>query len=120
MSKPARFRVRPGYQSENLLVEMLGDHRGVGFPDVAVILSGALQAERQPHPERLDRIEVGAVDRFISYWVYAGGAYEIDDDWGGLFISAAEKNRIVLSDIEQALLATGQFVKADVDFPQFR
>jgi hypothetical protein len=59
------------------------------------------------------------IDHFISYWVYAGGSYEIDDDWGGLFVLPKENNSKVASDVEQALLRTGLFVKEEVNFADY-
>ncbi len=106
-----RFRVRPVYHGSELLIEVLGDHRAEGFPNVASILRDTLHATKEPHPDKLDDPQVAlAQDRYFSFWAYPGGSYEIDDDIWGLFISAKEHNEAVIADVERALLSTGQFV----------
>ncbi|BDU20126.1 hypothetical protein DYGSA30_15830 [Dyella sp. GSA-30] len=113
--------MRPVYHGSELLVEVLGDHRADGFPDVAAILQGALCSTREPHPENLDDPNVAMLqDRYFSYWKYAGGYYEIDDDIWSLFVTAKVDNAAIVADIEQALLASGEFVKEAVDFGRFK
>ena len=58
-------------------------------------------------------------DRYFSYWTYARGNYEIDDDIWGLFVTATLDNARVVADVENALLSTEKFVKEDVDFSRF-
>lgn len=121
MSDPIRFRVRPVYRGSDLLVEVLDDHRGAGFVNLASLLREALHAVQMPHPEGLDDPRIAmSQDRYFSFWVYPGGSYEIDDDIWGLFIWGGANNHEVTADIERVLLATGQFVKEFVDFAQFR
>lgn len=121
MSDPIRFRVRPIYHRSDLLIEVMGDHRGEGFPDLAAILQDALVASKVPHPDNLDDPKIALMqDRYISFWTYAGGKYEIDDDIWGLFVSAKENNIAVIADVERALNATGRFAKEFVNFEQFR
>ncbi|WP_446441744.1 hypothetical protein [Pseudoalteromonas sp. 1181_04] len=43
-----KFLVRPGYKTEELLVEFLGDHREPQFPDIQEILVKGLKAEPDP------------------------------------------------------------------------
>lgn len=98
----------------------MGDHRSEGFPNVGAILQDALQASKVPHPEKLDDPEIAcAQERYISFWTYAGGTYEIDDDIWGLFVSANKNNVAVIADVERALSSTGRFVKELVSFQQF-
>lgn len=121
MTSPVRFWVRPVYHGSELLVEVLGDHRADGFPDVAAILQGALHSTREPHPENLDDTSIAMFqDRYFSYWKYAGGFYEIDDDIWSLFVTAKVDNTSIIADIERALLASGDFVKETVDFGRFK
>jgi hypothetical protein len=120
MTNLIRFRVRPVFHGSDLLVEVLEDHRAVGFPDVAVILQDALRSVRVPHPDGLDEPAVAlSQDRYFSYWTYARGSYEMDDDIWGLFVTAPIDNVPIVADIESALLATGKFVKDEVDFSEF-
>ncbi|WP_423394376.1 hypothetical protein [Burkholderia sp. LMG 21824] len=120
MTNLIRFRIRPVFHGSNLLVEILDDHRAADFPDVAAILRDALHAVRVPHPHGLDEPAVTlSHDQFFSYWTYARGAYEIDEDLWGLFVTATRDNVSIIADIERALLSTGKFVKEDVDFGKF-
>ncbi|OXI81874.1 hypothetical protein CFB50_26365 [Burkholderia sp. AU33423] len=120
MTSPIRFRVRPVFHGSELLVEVLDDHRAVDFPNVAAILQDALHAVQVPHPDGLDDPVVAlSQDRYFSYWTYARGHYEIDDDIWSLFVTATIDNARIVMDIESALLSTGKFVKEEVDFSQF-
>lgn len=121
MSNLIRFRVRPVYHGTDLLVEIMGDHRREAFPNVPSLLRDALQSTREPHPEGLDRPDISMLqDNFITYWSYGGGHYEIDDDFGGLFVTAKENNEAVIAEVARALEETRLFVKEPVDFKQFR
>jgi hypothetical protein len=121
MSVPIRFRVRPIYHGREFLVEVMGDHRVDGFPNVAAILQDVLGASKIPHPEKLDDPKVAVMhDRYFSYWIYAGGSYEIDNDTWGMFVWAKENNETVIADIERGLISTGRFAKETVDFEQYR
>ncbi|MET3823623.1 hypothetical protein ACVK00_006558 [Burkholderia sp. PvR073] len=120
MTKLIRFRVRPAYHSSDLLVEILEDHRTVDFPNVAAILQDALHSVPVPHPDGLDDPRIAlSQDRYFSYWKYARGYYEIDDDIWGLFVTASINNSSIVADIERTLLLTGKLVKEEVDFGKF-
>ena len=119
MQKIEKFRVRPGYKSKEILVEFRGDHRAGDYPDIGALLGLALGAKSEKHPD-LDAATIAlATDRIISYWVYAGGVYEMDDDVDGCFITARANNARVIGDIERALLDSGLFVKEEVDFGDY-
>jgi hypothetical protein len=119
MAEQIRFRVRPGYKSQDLLVQFCDEHRAEGFPDVAGILARALHASPKKHPD-LDVVAIGlATDRFFSYWQCLLGEYEIDNDIWALFISAKKNNAIIIEAVEKALLESGKFAKEDVDFSQY-
>ena len=115
-----KFRVRPGYKSEELLVEFWGDHRSEHFPDIQGILAKGLHAKPLKHP-KLDAMTIAiTTDQLISHWCYQQGEYELDDDIWAFFIHAPENNSQVISDIERVLLASGQFVKEEVDLNEYR
>lgn len=117
--KLERFRVRPGYKSQDLLVEFCGYHRARGFPDVAGILEHALHARFKRHPT-LDTVAIAvATDEIITLWEYEHGEFEVDDDWGGLFILAPKNNAQVVGDIERVLLQSGFFAKEEVNFATY-
>lgn len=119
MRKFERIRVRPGYHSKDLLIEFCGDHRSEGFPNVSEILRKALCSEQVKHPN-FDEVKIAmSQDRYFSYWAYANGTYEIDDDIWGLFVSTREDNDRVIGDIERSLMQSGLFVKEDVNFADY-
>ncbi|VWC91986.1 hypothetical protein BLA39750_01960 [Burkholderia lata] len=120
MTNLIRFRVRPVFHGNDLLVEVLDDHRTADFPNLAGILQDALHSVQVPHPDGLDEPVVAlSQDRYFSYWTYARGRYEIDDDIWGLFVTASIDNVSIVAGIESALLLTGRFVKEEVDFGEF-
>jgi len=121
MANSIKFCVRPVYHGTDLLVEIVDRHRIEDFPDLPGILRDALNAQRVPHPEELDKSELALLqDRYFSYWTYPGGAYEIDDDIWALFVTASGNNAAVIADIERALLSSGRFVRQEVDFAKYR
>jgi hypothetical protein len=114
-----KFRVRPGYKTKELLVEFWGEHRSQNFPDIQGILAKELNAKPAKHPA-LDTATLAiATDEFITLWVYENGEYELDDDIWAFFIHAPENNVQVIADIEGALLASGQFIKEQVDYSEY-
>ncbi|RDS98156.1 hypothetical protein DWU95_44300, partial [Burkholderia contaminans] len=114
MTNLIRFRVRPVFHGSDLLVEVLDDHRTADFPDVAAILQDALHSVQVPHPDGLDEPEVAlSQDRYFSYWTYARGNYEIDDDISGLFVTATPDTARVVADVDNAILATANVVKEE-------
>jgi len=114
-----KFRVRPGYKSKELLIEFWGEHRSENFPDIQDILAHGLDAKPVKHPT-LDTATIAmATDEFITLWKYKNGDYELDDDTWAFFIHAPDNNIQVISDIEKVLLASGQFIKEEVDFSEY-
>jgi hypothetical protein len=100
------FRVRPGYGTPSLmLIEFHGDHRAEGFPPVLRLLEGQLS-------EFSCTASWPAPDDFLWECVYAGGTFELSDDWGGLFILPTSNNGQVVADVSSALEASGQFRRA--------
>lgn len=114
------FALRPGYNSQKLLIEFYGDHRSDSYPNVPSLLAKGLQAKQHKHPT-LDTARICiSTDELISWWCYENGAYELDDDIWGLFIHAADNNAKIMSDVEKILLASGEFEKQVVDFSEYR
>lgn len=115
-----KFRTRPGYASSELLIELCGDHRADDYPNVSNLLQEALHSTIQHHPDPGLVSTCAVLDRFISYWRYKNHFYEIDDDWGGLFITSVPYNPVVISDLENALLQSSLFEKEPVDFSNYK
>lgn len=115
-----KFKVRPGFQSEKLLIEFCGDHRNEAYPNIHNILEMTLLAKSIKHPS-LDTLHIAiTTDEFITFWEYPNGRFELDDDIWSCFIHAPENNFQVTSDIERALLKSGKFVKEEVDFSLYK
>jgi hypothetical protein len=114
-----KFRVRPGHKSKELLIEFWGDHRSEDYPNIRKILEVGLSAKPKKHPS-LDIVSIGlATDEFISLWEYENGIYELDDDIWAYFIMATDNNAQVISDVEQVLLKSGEFIKEEADFSKY-
>ncbi|PCI26772.1 MAG: hypothetical protein COB67_09815 [SAR324 cluster bacterium] len=114
-----KFSVRPAYKSKELLVEFWGDHRSETYPSIQKLLEKGLNSKSKRHPS-LDTFRIAiATDEFISLWQYENGEYELDDDIWGCFILAPDNNTQIISDIERVLLASGKFMKEDVDFSEY-
>lgn len=98
-----QFVVRPALDgSGRLILEFLGDHRSEHFPSVMLILDrrlhGFIASGSEPAP-----------DDFLWTCSYAGGSFEISDDWCGLFILPRTHHGAVLADVTAALMASGVF-----------
>ncbi|MDF2180424.1 hypothetical protein P2G88_19390 [Aliiglaciecola sp. CAU 1673] len=110
-----KFRVRPAYQSDDLLIEFRGDHRSRGYPNIRRILEVGLSSKPKKHPS-IDTAMLGAsTDEFISLWEYENGEYELDDDVWAYFILAPDNNARVISDIVEVLLKSGEFIREETD-----
>ena len=128
LTKMEKFLVRPGYKTEELLIEFLGDHTGPQYPDIQKILVQGLKAEpdqlKSFEPTQYSSFDIAtmavAADEFQTFWKYSNGEYELDDDIWAFFIHAPKNNRQVISDIEGVLLASGKFIKEEVDFSQYK
>lgn len=111
MTNKHSYIVRNGYGTDLPLIEICGDHRAIGFPRVSEILSSSLGSQYNKHPI-FDVVKIGlSTDEFISFWVYSGGEYEINDDIFGLFIHPVSNHIQVVNDIEEALIGSGNFAR---------
>jgi hypothetical protein len=97
------FVVRPGYDAAALpLIEFQGDHRADDYPPMLHLLASTLpglQATAQPN----------FADEYLWDCRFDGGAFEVSDDWGGLFILAKADHERVIAAVAQALERTGEF-----------
>lgn len=115
---PFKFLARPGYHTQELLVEFCGDHRVPEYPDVPAILEQALQAQMKPVSPETSLVGI-ATDCYSTSWSYPGGEYQVDEDTFGLFIHAPENNRTIMADLEKVLVESGLFLKEEVDFSNY-
>jgi len=110
MADSFSFRLRTAQDGTPADIKILGDHRSDGFPDVGVLLREALVATQSPPPPGLIEVVRTSmlIDRFISFWTYPGGEYEIDDDVFGMFVTPL-RGAEVGADIMVALTRSGKF-----------
>ena len=109
-----RFSVRPAYHSHELLIEFWGEPHSPDYPRLQKVLAEALNAHR------CDDLSESSFDTWTYAWKYANGSYLIDIDTWSVFILAPQNNAQVISEIVQALVASGVFIQIEVDFKQYR
>ena len=105
-----KFRIRPVCGGMPVAIELCGDHRAPGFPDVARILAATLASTRQA-PSVPAAEAMIASDRYVGASSYDAGRYEIDDDIWACCIIVPDGNANVVADIERALSRSGLFVR---------
>jgi len=93
-----KFKVRPGFQSEKLLIEFCGDHRNEAYPNIHNILEMTLLAKSIKHPS-LDTLHIAiTTDEFITFWEYPNGRFELDDDiWKKLILACISNLNLLIS-----------------------
>jgi hypothetical protein len=103
VSVPAEFVVRPGHDdAARPLIEFRGDHRADGYPLLLRHLASALPGlEAATAPD--------FTDDHLWDCRFEGGAFEVSDDWGGLFIHATSDHARVIEAIAAALERSGAF-----------
>lgn len=114
------FRVRPGYGSNELLIEFMGDHRSRFYPDIIKLLEKKYNASHKTKKNINGYINyILASDHFIWEMKCDKGEFTVDDQWCGLFIHAEGKNQPIIKDIENILLENKHFEKEEVDFSKY-
>jgi len=117
---PEKFKVRPGYDSGDLLIEFCGDHRSQDYPNIYKLLTTILCAKIIEHPQ-LNTLDIAlTADDYIYCYEYANGRFELVDDVWGCCIHSLENNYQVITDIEKALIKSTLFLKEDVDFSRYQ
>ena len=114
-----RFKVRPGYKTNDMLIEFVDDHRSSTFPNVESILKQNLKSRRKNKLKDIHQ-NIFNFDGVISTWTYTNGVYEIADDIWGLFVHADKNNKSIMNDIEAVLVSSGLFIKEEVDFNEYK
>jgi hypothetical protein len=102
------FFIRLGYKSDHNLIEFSGDHRSGDFPDVLYILKNALK------PSRII-MEDYVTDDYVWEVEFERGIFELNDDWGGLFIIPKTNHKKVIEQISKILVSSGSFKEIQVD-----
>jgi len=99
----AEFVVRPGYgPGAHPLIEFRGDHRADGYPPMLQLLQSTLPGPQVTGDSNL-------CDDHVRGCRFEGGAFEVSDDWGGLFTLARRDHVRVIEAIAEALERTGVF-----------
>ncbi|CCN34460.1 conserved hypothetical protein [Vibrio nigripulchritudo SO65] len=106
-----KFKIRLSNNSEDLMIEFLGDHRREGYPNIHVILENGLLSKPQSHRNASFADIALATDEIVSLWEYSNGEYELNDDVWTYSIHAHLNNAQVIRDIEETLLKSGEFIR---------
>ena len=106
------FFIRPGYKSDFDLIEFNGDHRADGFPDVFYILKNDLK------PTKVS-MEDYVTDDYVWVIEIESGIFELNDDWGGLFIIPKTNHKNVIDQVSRALVSSGSFKEIQVDTAKY-
>ncbi|MBL4666701.1 MAG: hypothetical protein JKY04_04935 [Sneathiella sp.] len=102
------FFIRPGYKLDFDLIEFSGDHRSDDFPDVFYILKNAL------NPTKIT-MEDFVTDDYVWEVEFESGIFELNDDWGGLFIIPKTNHKNVIEQISKTLVSSDSFREIQVD-----
>ncbi|MEZ8187860.1 hypothetical protein ACED29_18815 [Shewanella sp. 5S214] len=106
------FFIRPGYKSDHDLIEFSGDHRSDDFPDVFYILKNALKPS-------IIIMEDYVTDDYVWVFEFESGIFELNDDWGGLFIIPKTNHKKVINQISKTLVSSGSFKDIQVDTSKY-
>ncbi len=106
------FFIRPGYKSDIDLIEFSGDHRSDDFPSVFNILNNTLK------PIRIT-MEDYVTDDYVWEFELDCGIFELNDDWGGLFIHSKTNHKKVIDQVSKALVSSGAFKEIHVDTSKY-
>jgi hypothetical protein len=108
VNSQAEFVVRPSLDgSGRPLIEFRGDHRSGSYPDVLGVLASAL-------PGFAASADAPVMDDVVWHCRYVGGAFDLCDDWGGLFVLAASDHERIIEAVAAALARTTAFRRVDV------
>lgn len=103
------FVIRPALDgSGRPLIEFCGDHREAGYPSVVTLLSQTLEGFACS-------AKCPALDEFVWQCHCPEGAFEVSDDWGGLFVIAKQDHARVIEAVASALENTKFFRRANRD-----
>ncbi|MCP4138513.1 MAG: hypothetical protein GY754_46575 [bacterium] len=119
-----RFIVRPGYGSDELLIEFIGYDDSYDYPSIWSIIGSALNS-KIINVEALDDIDrdreiIWPEESQVQTFSYINGEYSFVIDYGSVTIFAENNNSVIIKDIENALLQSGRFIKEDVDFSKYK
>ena len=104
--KIEEFVIRPALDgSARPLIEFCGDHREAGYPPVVTLLGQALEGFTCA-------AELPVLDDFVWQCHCPEGAFEVSDDWGGLFVMAKQDHARVIEAVADALEKTNRFRRA--------
>ena len=106
-----RFRVRPGYGSDKLLVEFMSDSTDAPFVEAlrSVFSANGVESERK----------VQSIFHHESFMHSSAGPFVVvHDEWCQIWVHA-DDNQAAISFVDGILVASGRFEKEAVDFRQY-
>ena len=107
------FFIRPGYKSDHDLIEFSGDHRADDYPDVYYMLKNAL------NPIKIT-MEDFVTDDYVWVIEFDIGIFELNDDWGGLFIIPKNNHKKLINCISNILVSSGAFKEIKDDASKYK
>ena len=109
-----KYFFRPGYQSENLLIEIFDGAENETF------VSDFLGAVREINPKLNDVLDLWMNDEVLMSYDSEIGFFTLSKDiWGFAFITA-ENNQQGLAQINSILEKASLFEKVEVDFENYK
>lgn len=112
--KMYQYYFRPGYQSEELLIDVFGGaEKESFFPDF-------MEAIKEINPKMIDILDLWMNDEVLMTIDSEVGKFTVSKDiWGFAFIMA-DNNQEGLQRINSILEKTEKFEKVDVDFENYK
>jgi hypothetical protein len=109
-----QYYFRPGYQSEELLIDVFGGaEKESFFPDF-------MEAIKEINPKMIDILDLWMNDEVLMTIDSDAGTFTVSKDiWGFAFIMA-DTNQEGLQRINSILEKSEQFEKVDVDFENYK
>ncbi len=109
-----KYRVRPGYGSDKLLIEFLSDTGNKNFISTFKNVLSVCNA----HSKK--KIDLWFNDELIYNMDSDFGKFEIStDNWGNLFI-IAEENQKAINLLDEIISKNDLFMKEEVNFEDYR
>lgn len=109
-----QYYFRPGYQSEELLIDIFGGaEKESFFPDF-------MEAIKEIKPKMNDILDLWMNDEVLMTIDSDAGTFTVSKDIWGLAFIMADNNQEGLQRINSILEQSQQFEKVDVDFENYK
>ena len=114
MNTKYEYRIRPGYGSENILIEFTKNCDGNEFHESLKNVLGKINVKSK----QIDDLWMN--DEMLYHIKSDIGKFQISSDsWGGLFI-LADNNQEAINELGYLLSHDDRFLKEEVDYKKYR